>query len=365
MQGFVCHACHAVSEGKKWRLTCPGCVDQAYFCSARCRRAALAADGPHHHGGECAALLHWRSLLLRSAREEHSPHREHEHLHYLVRMCLAAAARWAVAGGWPAARPAHAKSNLTAGMAALGLADAEPPDADSEGDGEDAAGLPPVLRATLDDVVALMDCRELLNANDWAGHEYVQYHAMTCMAVAHRLRPLPSPADVSRWIRASVPADLGPAPAGAPVSMERLAKATMELLHRVRCNSFALVNTDSERVGAGLFPLASYFNHSCAPTCEFVYRVCGKVDGISNVLARAHALDVRRPRRPVAQQDGVMSVETLTPLAAGAELTLSYTVPGMTYVERHAHLRIVYFFECKCPQCRADEAGATAAPTTM
>jgi len=61
-----------------------------------------------------------------------------------------------------------------------------------------------------------------------------------------------------------------------------------------------------------------------------------------------------------------MSVETLVPLAAGTELTLSYTVPGMAYVERHAHLRVVYFFECKCPQCRADEeTAATAAPTTL
>jgi len=279
-QGFVCHACHAVSEGKKWRVTCPGCVDQAYFCSARCRRAALAADGPHRRGGECAALAHWRSLLLRSAREERSPHREHEHLHYLVRMCLAAAARWAVASGWPAAPLAHAKDDVAAAVAALDLADAGPPASDAEDDGEDGAGAPTVLRATLDDVAALMDCRALLNANDWAGHEYVLSHAVTCMAVAHRLRPLPRPADVGGWIRASVPADLGPAPPGAPVSLERLAKATMELLHRVRCNSFALVNTDGERVGAGLFPLASYFNHSCAPTCEFVYRVRGEAGGI-------------------------------------------------------------------------------------
>ena len=55
------------------------------------------------------------------------------------------------------------------------------------------------------------------------------------------------------------------------------------------------------------------------------------------------------------RQDGALSIVMLTPVSAGAELTLSYTKPDAAYDERRATLREHYHFDCICPRCTAEQ----------
>ena len=224
-------------------------------------------------GSECKALTHWRATLQRASRQPASDHRKLDHLHYLVRLCIGVGARW----------HAGAPNDSFEGD--------DPRDPDAPAD----AAIPAVAVATLDQVASLMDRRELLTANDWAGYEYVATAALTCLAASRHKAP-PTAEDVSQWLRASAAHALPAPDPTAPASMESTAAVLIEVLHRVRCNAFAVVNEDGERLGAALFPLASLFNHSCEPTCEFVYTVgparCGAVDGTRPWSPSAHCRGV-------------------------------------------------------------------------
>ena len=277
----MCHRCLRSTVARKWRVVCSGCVDQAYFCSEDCR---TKSERVHVSGGECGALLHWRATLKRAARDPKSDHHKQDHLHYLVRICIAAGAGW-VASAVP--NDIDQDHGPDAGVdrdhATAGIARDRNQEAVADGDASLAAALAdvsllptaPLLPGTLADVDRMMDRRDALTANDWAGHQYVVDAALDCLAAALHLRETVSPADVAGWLRTSAAGPLGSVgtPPAGPPTLAALAAVVIEVLHRVRCNAFTVVNEEGDRLGAAVFPLASLFNHSCVPTCEFVYTV--------------------------------------------------------------------------------------------
>jgi hypothetical protein len=82
-------------------------------------------------------------------------------------------------------------------------------------------------------------------------------------------------------------------------------------------------------IGRGLFPTASYFNHSCEPNCQ------------------------------VLQFQNEMRIECVRPVRAGEELTISY-ISGlnMSRKNRQSLLKMDYFFDCKCEKCVREGEGS-------
>ncbi|CAM9815798.1 unnamed protein product, partial [Phaeothamnion confervicola] len=113
--------------------------------------------------------------------------------------------------------------------------------------------------------------------------------------------------------------------------------ALVRLLSAIATNAHTLVDPRRHAVvGQGLFPGLSFFNHSCRPTGYF-------------------SMEQRPGELPALA--GV--VRALVSLPAGAEVALSYTplaaCPGAV---RRAWLRQRYLFDCHCPDCAGDGAGA-------
>ena len=108
----------------------------------------------------------------------------------------------------------------------------------------------------------------------------------------------------------------------ARMSREALAKLAATLF----CNSFDVVDAETgASLGEGLWPSAAVgFNHSCDPSCDFVFE-----EGNS----------------------GAMAFRCLRPVAAGEELTIAYCSLFTCTTKRRAHLRSVYHFVCKCNRC--------------
>ncbi|KAL3894739.1 MAG: hypothetical protein SGCHY_005102 [Lobulomycetales sp.] len=103
-----------------------------------------------------------------------------------------------------------------------------------------------------------------------------------------------------------------------------------DLLSKIESNCFGICAfTKQSVVGRALFPLASFFNHSCAPNCV------------------------------LEQKARSVHIRALKEIFEGEELSLSY-IPGvekMDYTTRTQQLA-QFFISCKCVRCMADSAAA-------
>ncbi|KAJ3069097.1 Histone-lysine N-methyltransferase EZA1 [Podochytrium sp. JEL0797] len=77
-------------------------------------------------------------------------------------------------------------------------------------------------------------------------------------------------------------------------------------------------------MGRAVYPLASFFNHSCDPSCETV------------------------------QFPNHLMFKTRRRIEAGEELTISYIDSNVPLTNRRFALQQDYFFECQCVRCVAD-----------
>lgn len=94
-------------------------------------------------------------------------------------------------------------------------------------------------------------------------------------------------------------------------------------------------------MGRALFPLASFFNHSCAPNCV--------LEQVSRSTAAPYSVQKARS----------VHIRALKEIFEGEELSLSY-IPGvenMDYATRTQQLA-QFFISCKCVRCMADSAAA-------
>jgi len=116
-------------------------------------------------------------------------------------------------------------------------------------------------------------------------------------------------------------------------SLSDLTDADIEnLFYREKCNCFGMWDESDRCLASAIFPIASFFNHSCVPNCT---------------------------RYP--DVNGCIAIRTLYPVPAGTELTIAYTtIKDITTTERKEQLSSYYCFDCGCDRCkdpttRADE----------
>ena len=95
----------------------------------------------------------------------------------------------------------------------------------------------------------------------------------------------------------------------------------------VMCNAFRLLTPTFDPLGIMLDPCVCIINHSCAPNAVLVF------DGPALV------------------------VRALEPIAADAEILVTYIDDSQPYSVRQAELRDQYFFDCTCPQCQQGRNG--------
>lgn len=108
----------------------------------------------------------------------------------------------------------------------------------------------------------------------------------------------------------------------------------LRLCAAAQCNSFGVYDTDDSCIAFGMYPEASYFNHSCVPNLCRVMQHGGR-------LAAFYAL---------------------RPIAAGEPLTISYTdVEEQNSAERRRNLLETYRFFCTCERCSGRAEGPVMA----
>ncbi|KCV67856.1 hypothetical protein H696_05585 [Fonticula alba] len=96
----------------------------------------------------------------------------------------------------------------------------------------------------------------------------------------------------------------------------------LEVLCRAECNSFGFWDDGEELYSYGVFPDASYFNHSCAPNAYKFTR--GR-----DVFFRA-----------------------LRTIEEGEEVNISYILISDAFENRQKYLSEYYCFQCGCPRCK-------------
>ena len=94
-------------------------------------------------------------------------------------------------------------------------------------------------------------------------------------------------------------------------------------LYRIQCNAHAIVHNGAY-VALGLYPVASYLNHSCLPNTAPSF--------IGSTL----------------------TFRTLQPIKKGEQITYSYCDLFLPREERQKILSKSYFFECKCDRCTSN-----------
>eukprot|EP00455_Lapot_gusevi_P043851 TRINITY_DN539_c0_g2_i1.p1 TRINITY_DN539_c0_g2~~TRINITY_DN539_c0_g2_i1.p1 ORF type:complete len:608 (+),score=225.18 TRINITY_DN539_c0_g2_i1:57-1826(+) len=100
-------------------------------------------------------------------------------------------------------------------------------------------------------------------------------------------------------------------------------RTAVGLLLRIQCNAHWINDTfQHKRIGLGLFPAASYFNHSCEPNCVFTF------------------------------QKDVMQFHALRDIRPGEPLCYSYTDLYTPRPIRQRRLAITYYFDCTCARCQ-------------
>ncbi|KAG0044974.1 hypothetical protein BGZ83_009750 [Gryganskiella cystojenkinii] len=98
------------------------------------------------------------------------------------------------------------------------------------------------------------------------------------------------------------------------------------MLYREVANSFGIRDSSDELLAFAIFPLASYFNHSCRPNVE---------------------------KRRVGRH---FEYWTTVPIEQDEECCISYGDIGPGRIERQKRLEDAYFFHCNCVRCVEEEA---------
>jgi hypothetical protein len=109
-------------------------------------------------------------------------------------------------------------------------------------------------------------------------------------------------------------------------SLDDLAK----ILTKIKTNSFSIADGESIALGVGLYPIASYANHSCAPNTlqTFCYGEKGTIPSLRLTLCE--------------------------PVAVNQEVCISYLDNAAPRKMRQQVLRDAYHFQCNCPRCQDD-----------
>ena len=111
----------------------------------------------------------------------------------------------------------------------------------------------------------------------------------------------------------------------------------LRLCAAAQCNSFGVYDTDGSCLAFGMFPEASYFNHSC------VLNIC----------------------RVMHHGGRVAAFYALRPIAADEPLTICYTdVEQQNSAERRRNLLETYRFFCQCARCSGEAEGPVMAVAT-
>jgi hypothetical protein len=95
-----------------------------------------------------------------------------------------------------------------------------------------------------------------------------------------------------------------------------------EIICRLACNLFTIVDDFQNEAGVGCYPYAALLNHSCAPNC------IQRFDSHGNITLR-----------------------TNTDVSKGEELCISYIDTAMPTWYRQRELLQGYYFNCQCPRC--------------
>ena len=110
----------------------------------------------------------------------------------------------------------------------------------------------------------------------------------------------------------------------SPVARKLTIAQIVELQSRVACNCFRVENEALDMIGLGVFPGASYFNHSCH------FNACYIVEGRTITF---HATE---------------------DIAAGDEISISYIRLVGGRDKRRTKLKTNYYFDCDCRACRVE-----------
>lgn len=63
-------------------------------------------------------------------------------------------------------------------------------------------------------------------------------------------------------------------------------KDIADLFYRERCNCFGIWDTNDNCLASAIFPIASFFNHSCVPNCTRFPDVTGCISVRASFLPR-------------------------------------------------------------------------------
>jgi len=142
-----------------------------------------------------------------------------------------------------------------------------------------------LLNSDFDDVRSLMS-----NRHNWTTAEITEWR--NCVQLARQLFP------------------------------QETAEFMADLISRIECNNFGLWTANKENCYCRvLYPLASFFNHSCAPNCLTL------IEG------------------------PLLSITAARPIAAGEELCIQYIDVNIPRSARISTLWSEYRFRCHCSRC--------------
>ena len=99
------------------------------------------------------------------------------------------------------------------------------------------------------------------------------------------------------------------------------------LIATFQANNFAITSDVLSAAASGIFPAAAMLNHSCDPTCVVTFDI--SADG----------------------REFALSLRTVRPVDAGAELTHAYVDIAQPTAERRMALWIGHRFYCRCARC--------------
>ena len=127
------------------------------------------------------------------------------------------------------------------------------------------------------------------------------------------------------------------------LSTSQLHSTLLLLICKEECNSFGVytfayegAQVERQSYGVGIFPDAVFFNHSCNPSVGHV-------------------------PRPFAGTGTAMLFYALKDVQAGEEVSISYLSSGNSVKQRRKLLKDIFFFNCVCDKCLAEESQDAAA----
>ncbi|KAG0204186.1 hypothetical protein BGX33_008667 [Mortierella sp. NVP41] len=163
-------------------------------------------------------------------------------------------------------------------------------------------------------------------------------HLLSCFYVYLRLRDAYlllalENTSLSSISTSTLASDVPPAqqtqPRPQPITLSIDSSLFRTILYREVANSFGIRDSSDELLGFAVFPLASFFNHSCRPNIQKKRRSGGR-----------------------ARQMEYWSTKVIQ---AGEECCISYGNISTGWEVRQARLEDMYFFRCSCPRCLEEE----------